>query len=110
MKQISTGAGLLGLGLCMVATALIITHDMGAQAYASSAFQGSSPSCVAAYEKTEIHWGKKFEVTYTVWSDGTIMGWRPYSKSEHGVDWKYWRDRVGYSAAEALPNGYIISP
>ena len=38
MKQISTGAGLLGLGVCMVATAFIVTQRGGSQAFA----QGTS--------------------------------------------------------------------
>ena len=34
MKQISTGAGLLGLGVCMVATAFIATQRGGSEAFA----------------------------------------------------------------------------
>lgn len=34
MKQISTGAGLLGLGVCMVATAFIATHRGSGEAFA----------------------------------------------------------------------------
>jgi len=34
MKQISTGAGLLGLGVCVVATAFIATHRSGGEAFA----------------------------------------------------------------------------
>ena len=39
MKQISTGAGLLGLGVCMVATAFIAIHRGGTEAFAQATQQ-----------------------------------------------------------------------
>lgn len=112
MKQISTGAGLVALSVGMVATALITTQDMGARAHASSSPLTSAPSCVNAFFETEVHWGQNFRVPYTVWSDGTVMGFRPYSKNpETGVvDFKFWRARVSYSDARAQWDGYILNP
>ena len=63
MKQISTGAGLLGLGLCMVATAVIATHRNGGEAFAQ--VTGGERKIVAqgVYGSGYEHWG------YRIWSD-----------------------------------------
>jgi hypothetical protein len=68
MKQISTGAGLLGLGVCMVATAFIATHRGSGEAFAQGT--GTERRIVAQgvyldsnSQVGSSHWG------YRVWSD-----------------------------------------
>ena len=71
MKQISTGAGLLGLGVCMVATAFIATHRGSGEAFAQGT--GTERRIVAQGVYAAIgpggasgsgfHWG------YRIWSD-----------------------------------------
>jgi hypothetical protein len=65
MKQISTGAGLLGLGLCMVATAVIATRR-GGEAYAqvSVAPKTVVSAGVHCNQSSQDIW------VYRVWSDG----------------------------------------
>ncbi len=65
MKQISTGAGLLGLGVCMVATALIFTQS-GSEAYAQAS---GAPKTVMSAGVHCNHISQDIWV-YRVWSDG----------------------------------------
>jgi hypothetical protein len=66
MKQISTGAGLLGLGVCMVATAFIATHRSGGEAFAQGT--GTDRRIVsAAVLKSDGNL-----VAYRIWSDNAI--------------------------------------
>ena len=73
MKQISTGAGLLGLGVCMVATAFIARHRGGSEAFAQ----------VTGGERRIVYtnlissggnsvWSADVLIAYRVWSDNTI--------------------------------------
>jgi len=75
MKQISTGAGLLGLGVCMVATAFIATHRGSGEAFAqgtggerrivsTSVFPFSSAGYMGV--------GGQFLVSQRTWSDNAI--------------------------------------
>lgn len=66
MKQISTGAGLLGLGVCMVATAFIATHRSGGEAFAQGT--GGERRIVSASVEIE---GDRF-IAWRIWSDNAI--------------------------------------
>jgi len=66
MKQISTGAGLLGLGVCMVATAFIATHRGSGEAFAQGT--GGDRRIVSA---SMLETGGKI-VAYRIWSDNAI--------------------------------------
>ncbi len=66
MKQISTGAGLLGLGVCMVATAFIATHRGSGEAFAQGT--GGERRIVSA---SVLNNGSSF-YAYRIWSDNAI--------------------------------------
>ena len=66
MKQISTGAGLLGLGVCMLGTAFIATHRGSGEAFAQ--VTGGERRIVSASVLTT---GAGF-VAYRMWSDNAI--------------------------------------
>ena len=69
MKQISTGAGLLGLGVCMVATAFIATHRSGGEAFAQ--VTGGERRIVY----TNLMNANGVICAYRIWSDNSI-DWR----------------------------------
>ncbi len=64
MKQISTGAGLLGLGVCMVATAFITAHRSGGEAFAQGA---AGDRRIVAQGVYTSPW--QYHCIYRVWSD-----------------------------------------
>ena len=76
MKQISTGAGLLGLGVCMVATAFIATHRSGGEAFAQ--VTGGERRIVNAWVESVANSQPNSLETYAwhyafrIWSDNTI--------------------------------------
>ena len=61
MKQISTGAGLLGLGVCMVATAFIAAHRGGSEAFARDATM--KPTMASALADCDIRVENWFDPT-----------------------------------------------
>ena len=71
MKQISTGAGLLGLGVCMVATAFIATHRGSGEAFAQ--VTGGERRIVAASVVSTAHPnGLPLLVAYRIWTDNAV--------------------------------------
>jgi hypothetical protein len=71
MKQISTGAGLLGLGVCMVATALIATHHGSREAFAYEATV--TPTMASAISDCDIRVENWFDPT-----PHTVRGCKPF--------------------------------
>ena len=77
MKQISTGAGLLGLGVCMLGTAFIATHRGSGEAFAQVA--GTERRIVSAGVVTipngmSNNYASDFGAiwAYRIWSDSAI--------------------------------------
>lgn len=74
MKQISTGAGLLGLGVCMVATALIASQRGGSSAFAHDV--SIKPPVASAIADCDIRVENWFDPTpHTVRGCKTFGGW-----------------------------------
>jgi hypothetical protein len=82
MKQISTGAGLLGLGVCMLGTAFIATHRGSGEAFAQ--VTGGERRIVS----TGVY-GTNPLMAYRVWSDNGIdvrpLSWLENSSFGTGV-------------------------
>ena len=66
MKQISTGAGLLGLGVCMLGTAFIATHRGSGEAFAQ--VTGGERHIVSA----NVMMNGNYFVAWRMWSDNAI--------------------------------------
>jgi hypothetical protein len=66
MKQISTGAGLLGLGVCMLGTAFIATHRGSGEAFAQAT--GGERRVVSV----GVHAINNALVAYRIWSDNAM--------------------------------------
>jgi hypothetical protein len=66
MKQISTGTGLVGLGVCLVATALIATQR-GGEAFAQGTGDERRIVSAAVFESSQGGY-----IAYRIWSDNAI--------------------------------------
>ena len=75
MKQISTGAGLLGLGVCMVATAFIATHRGSGEAFADEATV--TPTMASAIADCDICVENWFDPTPHTVRGCKTFGWTP---------------------------------
>ncbi len=87
MKQISTGAGLLGLGVCMVVTAFIATHRSGGEAFAQGT--GTERRVVFAnVNSVPLQPGVVGHYAYRMWSDNAI-DLRYLGRTEGGASYSF---------------------
>lgn len=88
MKQISTGAGLLGLGFCMLGTAVIATHRGVSEAFAQATGGDRRivSASVYAVPNDNSYNGGYFSAAhyaYRIWSDNSVdvrcLGWSQFN-------------------------------
>ncbi len=77
MKQISTGAGLLGLGVCLVATAFIASQRGGSEAFAQGTgterrIVSAGIQVVPSPTQSSSTEAKSVVHAYRIWSDNAI--------------------------------------
>jgi hypothetical protein len=92
MKQISTGAGLLGLGVCMVATAFIASQRGGSEAFAQGTGTERRIVSASVFPMRTPYNGQDVLVSTRLWSD-------------NGLDAKV----VGYPYVDTGDNPFRVS-